>query len=71
MELDPGPIQLVLEGRFAQALERLANVLRASPRGDRIGGADVVFGEEGDSVLSGAFTLGAVGLLLDPLRREL
>jgi predicted aspartyl protease len=39
--------------------------------GDRIGGADVIFGEEGDSVLLGAFTLGALGLLLDPLRRDL
>jgi clan AA aspartic protease len=39
--------------------------------GERIGGADVIFGEEGDSVLLGAFTLGALGLLLDPLRREL
>jgi clan AA aspartic protease len=39
--------------------------------GDRIGGADVIFGEEGDSVLLGAFTLEALGLVLDPLRREL
>jgi clan AA aspartic protease len=39
--------------------------------GDRIGGADVVFGEEGDSQLLGAFTLEALGLSLDPLRREL
>lgn len=38
---------------------------------DRIGGADVIFGEEGDSVLLGAFTLEALGLALDPLRREL
>lgn len=38
---------------------------------DRIGGADVVFGEEGDSTLLGAFTLEALGLALDPLRREL
>ncbi|MBI5379538.1 MAG: aspartyl protease [Nitrospirae bacterium] len=38
---------------------------------DRIGGADVIFGEEGDSVLLGAFTLEALGLTLDPLRREL
>jgi len=35
--------------------------------GDRIGGADVIFGEEGDSTLLGSFTLEA----LDPLRREL
>ncbi len=39
--------------------------------GDRIGGADVIFGEEGDSNLLGAFTLEALGLTLDPLRREL
>jgi len=38
---------------------------------DRVGGADVIFGEEGDSVLLGAFTLEALGLSLDPLRREL
>jgi clan AA aspartic protease len=39
--------------------------------GDRVGGADVIFGEEGDSALLGAFTLEALGLSLDPLRREL
>ena len=39
--------------------------------GDLIGGADVVFGEEGDSQLLGAFTLEALGLALDPLKREL
>ena len=39
--------------------------------GDLIGVADVIFGEEGDSVLLGAFTLEALGLALDPLRREL
>lgn len=39
--------------------------------GERIGGADVVFGEEGDAVLLGAFSLEALGLALDPLRREL
>jgi predicted aspartyl protease len=37
----------------------------------RIGGADVIFGEEGDANLLGAFTLEALGLALDPLRREL
>ena len=40
-------------------------------RGERVGGADVIFGEEGDSTLVGAFTLEALGLSLDPLRREL
>ena len=38
---------------------------------DKIEGADVIFGEEGDSVLLGSFTLEALGLALDPLRREL
>jgi clan AA aspartic protease len=38
---------------------------------DKIGGADVIFGEEGNSVLLGAFTLEALGLALDPLKREL
>ena len=38
---------------------------------DRVGGADVIFGEAGDSLLLGAFTLEALGLALDPLRREL
>jgi hypothetical protein len=39
--------------------------------GERIGGADVIFGEEGDSNLLGALTLEALGLGLNPLRREL
>jgi len=39
--------------------------------GKKIGGADVIFGEEGDSTLLGAFTLEALGLALDPLKREL
>lgn len=39
--------------------------------GDRVGGADVVFGEEGDCVLVGSLTLEALGLSLDPLKREL
>ena len=30
--------------------------------GERVGGADVIFGEEGDSTLLGAFTLEALGL---------
>ena len=38
---------------------------------DGAGGADVIFGEDGDSNLLGATTLGALGLVLDPLRREL
>ena len=36
-----------------------------------IGVADVIFGEPGDSTLLGAFTLEALGMALDPIRREL
>ena len=39
--------------------------------GEKIGVADVIFGEPGDSNLLGAFTLEALGLALDPLKREL
>jgi clan AA aspartic protease len=39
--------------------------------GKKIGGADVIFGKKGDSNLLGALTLEALGLSLDPLRREL
>ena len=39
--------------------------------GSRIGVSDVIFGEEEDSLLLGAFSLEALGLALDPLRREL
>src|SRR6266581_3125818 len=39
--------------------------------GERVGVADVIFGEPGDAALLGAFTLEALGLALDPLRREL
>ena len=38
---------------------------------NKAGGADVLFGEEGDCQLLGAFTLGALGLALDPFKREL
>ena len=37
----------------------------------RVGVADVIFGEKGDATLLGALTLEALGLSLDPLRREL
>ncbi len=64
---------------FAQQDFRLANGSKITRQkggalfkyGDQIGVADVVFGEEGDSNLLGAFTLEALGLALDPLRREL
>jgi predicted aspartyl protease len=39
--------------------------------GDRVGGADVIFGQRGDSRLLGALTLESLGLALDPLKREL
>jgi aspartyl protease family protein len=39
--------------------------------GDKIGVADVIFGEPDDSLLLGAFTLEALGLALDPFKREL
>ena len=35
------------------------------------GTSDVIFGESGDQTLLGAFTLESLGLMLDPLRREL
>ena len=39
--------------------------------GERVGVADVIFGEEGDSTLLGATTLEALGLALDSIKREL
>jgi predicted aspartyl protease len=36
-----------------------------------VGVADVIFGKEGDATLLGALTLEALGLSLDPIRREL
>jgi len=38
---------------------------------DSIGVADVIFAEEGDCTLLGAFALQSLGFVLDPLRREL
>jgi clan AA aspartic protease len=35
------------------------------------GASPVIFGEEGDSVLLGSVSLEALGLMLDPLKREL
>lgn len=37
----------------------------------KVGGADVIFGEEGDSVLLGATTLESLGFALDAIKREL
>lgn len=39
--------------------------------GGKVGVADVLFGEEGDSNLLGATTLESLSLSLDPIRREL
>ena len=39
--------------------------------GNRIGGGDVLFGEPGDCAVVGSLALAALGLSLDPLRREL
>ena len=39
--------------------------------GDKRGGADAIFGEKEDATLLGVLTLEALGLALDPLRREL
>lgn len=39
--------------------------------GERRGGSDVIFGEAGDYTLLGALTLESLGLVLDPLKREL
>jgi predicted aspartyl protease len=39
--------------------------------GERVGGADAMFGEPGDRTVLGALTLEALGRALDPLRREL
>jgi len=39
--------------------------------GDREAVAEVIFGEPGDAILLGAMTLEAMGLCLDPLKREL
>jgi hypothetical protein len=35
------------------------------------GASPVIFGEEGDSLLFGMISLEALGLILDPIRREL
>ncbi len=38
---------------------------------DRVGGATVLFAEEDDSTLLGAYALESMGFQLDPVRREL
>jgi clan AA aspartic protease len=39
--------------------------------GQRAGGGEVIFGEEGECNLLGAFTLASLGLFIHPFRREL
>ena len=39
--------------------------------GKYVGGGDVIFGEKGDATLLGALSLEALGLALDPIKREL
>ncbi len=51
-----------IEREVGQAAFTFEGKTRVSP---------VVFGEEGDATLLGAMTLEALGLVLDPLRREL
>lgn len=53
-----------------QEIQRDKGVALFSYDGRR-GGADVIFGEQDDATLLGAFTLEALGLALDPLRRVL
>lgn len=58
---------------------RLADGSRVSRRkgtvesrlGGRFGGSDVLFGERDDATVLGLLTLNALGLWLDPLKREI
>jgi len=53
-----------------QSIERQIGVALFKCR-DRVGGATVIFAEEEDSTLLGAYTLESMGFSLDPVRREL
>jgi len=76
----PAPVleRLAIEVLAEEAF-RLANGARIVRRkgallfryGEKIGAADVIFGEPGDAPLLGALTLEALGLTLDPIKREL
>jgi predicted aspartyl protease len=48
---------------------RIGNALFAL--GDRSAASPVIFGEPGDAAVMGAVTLETLGLMLDPLKREL
>ena len=52
----------VIKRKVGSAMYEYKGVERAAP---------VLFGERGDNLLLGVFTLEALGLSLDPLRREL
>lgn len=64
---------------LAEETFRLANGARIIRRkgsalfryADKIGSADVIFGEPGDAPLLGMLTLEGLGLALDPIKREL
>ena len=53
-----------------QTIERAIGDVVFEYGGDR-GASPVIFGEKGDSTLLGAVTLESLGLMLDPLRREI
>jgi len=53
-----------------QTIERQIGVALFKYR-DSVGGATVIFGEEEDSTLLGAYALESMGLSLDPVRRQL
>lgn len=52
------------------SIERSIGDVAFEYAGDR-GASPVIFGKKGDSALLGAVTLEALGLMLDPLRREI
>ena len=57
--------------RLTERVFRLSNGDKIRRRyGERIGGADVIFGEEGDVNLLGVATLESLGHGLDPIKRE-
>jgi clan AA aspartic protease len=53
-----------------QTIKRSLGIARFEYNKHR-GGAPVIFGEKGDSALLGATTLEAMGMALDPLKRQL
>lgn len=52
----------IIKRKVGSAMYTYKNIERAAP---------VLFGQKGDSLLLGVFTLEALGLSLDPLQREL